>query len=168
MAKAKETTKFKTRYESKKHKEGGGFTPCEEGRYLMKAVEGVFKESKKPTEEKEKNEYLELIFQVIDGPEKGSKIYCLFNLYNSNPTARRIAEEDLKHYIIQAFGRELNVKNAKELLNKPVYGNVIITKSKGYKPKNEITSFESISKKKGKGKGKAGKKGKKTGKKKDW
>lgn len=162
MARPKSKTKFRKRYDSSKHNEGGGFTPLPNGQYFVKATEGNFKESNA----KDGSEYLELIFEVQKGEFKGRKIWKLFNLYNINPQAVTIAEEELKHYIIQAFGFEMKVKDAKELLGKPVLANIVVIEQDGYKPKNEINSFESTKSKKGKNKDK--KTGKKTGKKKNW
>lgn len=63
------------------------------------------------------NWMIKLTVEVVDGPFKGTRIWPNFNLRNSNETAQRIGQQQLKNLCL-AIGVPRPQSNS-ELLNKP-------------------------------------------------
>jgi hypothetical protein len=105
------------------------------GRYLAAITESAMKPTSKGT-----GEYLELKFQIIDGPYKGRVLFSRLNLKNPNPQAVQIARGDLAA-IRKATG-VVNPKDSVELHNLPVTIIVKVGKNKDSgEANNEIKGF---------------------------
>lgn len=90
--------------------------------------------------------YLALIYEVIDGPQKGRKIFANLNLWNPNETARKIATIELSK-ICKALG--INApRDSSELHNKPMQLVVAIRmgedKSGNPREENQIKEWHAI------------------------
>jgi hypothetical protein len=83
--------------------------------------------------------YLEVNFKVIDGFMIGHMLSRKFNLYNSNPTAERIAREHLLK-LCKCGGLD-NLKTYGQLEGLNVWANVSESFYKDT-PQNEVDSFE--------------------------
>ena len=66
------------------------FEPIPAGKYLATIVESELKPTKSG-----QGQYLQLTFQILDGPHKGRNIWARLNLTNSNPTTVQIAKQEL-------------------------------------------------------------------------
>jgi hypothetical protein len=64
--------------------------PIPAGKYLAVIVESEMKPTKAGT-----GSYLQLTFEVLDGPYKGRKLWARLNLANSNETTVKIAQAEL-------------------------------------------------------------------------
>lgn len=67
-----------------------GFDPIPAGKYLAVITESELKDTKKGG-----GQYLQLTFQIIDGPCKGRYVWARLNLKNANPTTVQIARAEL-------------------------------------------------------------------------
>jgi hypothetical protein len=108
-----------------------------EGEYVAAIVKNERREAKSGNG----NAYLNLEFEVQDGPAKGRRFWTMLNLWNSNAQAAEIAQRELTS-ICHAVGR-LRVGDADELNGIPMLVKVGIDKAdkdrnvvKGYKPLN--------------------------------
>ena len=66
------------------------FEPLPAGKYLAVITDSEMKPTKSGN-----GHYLELIFQVIDGPHRSRRLWARLNLDNPNPTAVEIARGEL-------------------------------------------------------------------------
>lgn len=66
------------------------FDPIPAGKYLAAIIESELKPTKSGT-----GNYLQLTFQVFDGPQKGRLLWTRLNLDNPNATAVQIAQGEL-------------------------------------------------------------------------
>lgn len=66
------------------------FEPIPAGKYLALITESEMKPTKSNG-----GQYLQLTFQLIDGPYKGRNVWARLNLQNSNPTTVQIARQEL-------------------------------------------------------------------------
>lgn len=89
------------------------FEPLPVGKYLAIIIESQMKQTKNGT-----GHYLELTFQVIDGPFKNRMLWSRLNLDNPNPQAVKIAQGELSA-ICRAVG-VLQPKDSLELHNLPL------------------------------------------------
>ena len=112
------------------------FEPIPAGKYLAIASASEMKPTKSGA-----GEYLEVTFQVLDGPFKGRNVWARFNLKNSNPTTVQIARGELSAFC-RATGKMTPADSA-ELHNIPV---VITVRQKKRQDTgdltNEIKGFE--------------------------
>ncbi len=83
------------------------------GKYLA-----VITESEMKTTKNGNGQYLELVFQIVEGEYKGRNQWARLNLDNPNPTAVRIAKGELSS-ICRAVGVMIP-KESSELHNKPL------------------------------------------------
>lgn len=74
------------------------FEPIPAGKYLAVITESEQKPTKKGS-----GQYLQLTFQILDGPCKGRFVWARLNLHNSNPTTVQIARQELSS-ICRAVG----------------------------------------------------------------
>ena len=94
----------------------------------------------KPTKERT-GQYLQLEWEILDGPYKGRKLWDRLNIVNQNATAQQIAQSALSA-ICHAAG-VLRVSNSAQLHHIPMMIKVVIKQDKGYDPRNEIKSYKS-------------------------
>jgi len=78
----------------------------------------VITDSEMKTNKAETGEYLQLTFEIIDGPHKGRKLWARLNLDNPNAVAVQIAKAELSA-ICRAVG-VLAPKDSVELHNLPL------------------------------------------------
>ncbi len=96
------------------------FEPIPAGKYLAVITESLQKPTKSGA-----GTYLQLTFQIIDGPFKGRLLWSRLNLQNANPTTVQIARAELSA-ICRAVG-VMTPKDSLELHNLPL---VITVKSR--------------------------------------
>jgi hypothetical protein len=116
----------------------GDFEPIPAGKYAAVITESEMKPTKAGT-----GSYLQLTFQIIDGPFQNRLLWARLNLDNPNETARKIAQGELSA-ICRAVG-VLAPKDSLELHNLPLSINVrckkradtgeIVNEVKGYSKK---------------------------------
>lgn len=104
--------------------------PIPAGKYLAVATASETKPTKNGG-----GEYLQVTFQVLDGPYKGRNVWARFNLKNANPTTVQIARGELS-----AFCRAAGVmtpNDSAELHNLPV---VITVRTKKRQDTGDLTN----------------------------
>jgi hypothetical protein len=106
------------------------FEPIPAGKYAAVITESEFKETKSGT-----GQYLQLTFQVIDGPHANRFLWARLNLDNPNATAVAIAKAELSA-ICRAVG-VMAPKDSMELHNLPL---VIHVRCKRRDDTGEITN----------------------------
>jgi hypothetical protein len=106
------------------------FDPLPAGKYLAVITESEMKPTKAGT-----GSYLQLTFEIIDGPHKGRKVWARLNLVNGNETTVKIAQAELSA-ICRAVG-VLAPSDSVELHNLPL---VITVKCKKRTDTDEITN----------------------------
>ncbi len=106
------------------------FEPIPAGRYLAVIVDSGMKPTKAGT-----GSYLQLTFQIMEGPSKNRFLWARLNLDNPNETARKIAQGELSA-ICRAVG-VLAPNDSCELHNLPL---VINVRCKKRSDTNEITN----------------------------
>ena len=106
------------------------FEPIPAGKYSAVITESEFKETKSGT-----GQYLQLTFQVIDGPHANRFLWARLNLDNPNATAVAIAKAELSA-ICRAIG-VMAPKDSMELHNLPL---VIHVRCKRRDDTGEITN----------------------------
>jgi hypothetical protein len=106
------------------------FDPIPAGKYLAAIIESEMKPTKSGT-----GNYLQLTFQVLDGPHKGRLLWARLNLDNPNATAVQIAQGELSA-ICRAVG-VLVPHDSVELHNLPL---VISVRCKKRADTGEITN----------------------------
>ena len=114
----------------------GDRTPIPDGNYNIKGVEV----ERKPTKDDPQYSFLAFVFEVIDGPHAGYRIFENINLWNKNPTAVDIAAKTLSS-ICHATG-VLVVEDPAQLLNRPMKAHVKTAPARPpYDASNKITSY---------------------------
>jgi len=98
---------------------GIGREPIPEGRYLAAIVQSELKETKAGD-----GQYLELTFQVIDGPYWGRNLWTRLNLFTPITTETKIARAELAA-ICRAV-RVMTPRDSCELHNRPLQVSVKI------------------------------------------
>lgn len=106
------------------------FEPLPAGKYLAVITESEMKPTKSGA-----GSYLQLTFEILDGPHKGRKVWARLNLANSNETTVKIAQAELSA-ICRAVG-VLAPNDSVELHNLPL---VITVKCKKRTDTGEITN----------------------------
>lgn len=107
------------------------------GKYLVAAISSDLRKTKLGT-----GENLTYVFDVMEGPSKGRRLWDNFNVKNDREDVQRSGHAKLAVFAI-ACGR-LNgiVVESSELHDIPVYATVGIEEAKnGYGPKNFIRGF---------------------------
>lgn len=105
-------------------------------------VAAIVKSERREAKSGNGNAYINLEFEVQDGPSQGRRFWTMLNLFNKNPDAVEIAQRELNS-ICQAIGR-LRVDDSEDLHGIPMivrlgvkedsYGVKNVTR--GYKPLN--------------------------------
>ncbi len=106
------------------------FDPLPAGKYLAVITDSEMKPTKAGT-----GNYLQLTFELIEGPHKGRKAWARLNLINGNETTVKIAQAELSA-LCRAVG-VLAPNDSVELHNLPV---VITVKCKKRADTGEITN----------------------------
>lgn len=83
------------------------------GEYRAMIVDSDMKNTKAGT-----GKYLELTHEILEGPQKGKKVWARLNLVNPNPTASQIAAQQLAE-IVNAVGYVGRVQDSQVLHNRP-------------------------------------------------
>jgi len=89
------------------------FEPIPAGKYLVIITESEFKPTKNGN-----GQYLQLTFEILDGPHKGRHLWARLNLDNPNQTAVKIARAELSA-VCRAVG-VMAPKDSVELHNLPL------------------------------------------------
>lgn len=90
-----------------------GFEPVPAGKYLAVITESEMKPTKAGN-----GQYLEFIFEIIEGPHKGRRLWARLNLENPNAQAVQIAKAELSA-ICRAVG-VMAPRDSTELHNLPL------------------------------------------------
>jgi hypothetical protein len=106
------------------------FEPIPAGKYLAVITETEMKPTKNGS-----GQYLQLAFQILDGPFKGRFVWARLNLNNSNPTTVQIARQELSA-ICRAVG-VMTPGDSVELHNIPL---VVTVKLKKRDDTGELTN----------------------------
>jgi hypothetical protein len=88
-------------------------------------------------------QFLQFTFEVLDGPQKGRKLWARLNLVNPNQTAVDIAQRELG-----AICRAVNVikpSDSAELHNKPMLITVAVEIDDRKRESNIIKKYEAVS-----------------------
>ena len=113
------------------------FDPIPAGKYLAAITESEMKPTKNGG-----GQYLQLTFQILEGPHKGRNVWARLNLHNANPTTVQIAKQELSA-ICRAVG-VLTPRDSTELHHLPMEINVRVKKRNGSDDfDNEIKGFSS-------------------------
>lgn len=112
------------------------FEPIPAGKYLAVITASEMKPTKSGV-----GNYLELTFQVLDGPFKGRVLWARLNLDNPNATTVKIAKGELSA-ICRAVG-VMTPRDSQDLHNLPLQINVRLKKrSDNDELTNEIRGYE--------------------------
>ena len=84
--------------------------------------------------------YINLEFEVMDGPARGRRFWTMLNLWNSNAQAVEIAQRDLSA-ICHAAGK-LRVSDTEELHGIPMLVRLTIKKDEKYGEQNRVSSYK--------------------------
>lgn len=93
--------------------EDSGFSPVPKGRYPAIAIESEMKPTRAGT-----GEYLQAVFEILDGTHKGRRLWRRMNVKNPNPTAQDIGQRELAEWC-KACGNP-RPNDSEELHNIPV------------------------------------------------
>lgn len=113
------------------------FTALPEGQYVVIATASEMKPTKRGD-----GEYLQITFEVLDGPMKGRKLWSRLNLRNQNQTAVDIAQRELAA-ICKSVGI-LKPQDSAELHNKPILVTVAVEVDDRKRESNVIKKYESV------------------------
>ena len=114
-----------------------GFDPVPEGKYIAIITASEMKPTKNGS-----GQYLEIVFDIIDGKYTGRKVWARLNLENKNSTAVKIARGDLSA-ICRSVGVMLP-RDSVELHNLPLVIKVVCKNREDTgEITNEIKSYES-------------------------
>ena len=105
------------------------------GDYLCMAIASELKPNSKRT-----GDYLQITFEVLDGPAKGRKIWDRLNIRNANKTAEKIALEALNNLCV-ATG-VMHLQDSDQLHNIPVVLKIDIEAGRdGYDDQNRVKGY---------------------------
>jgi len=113
------------------------FSALPEGQYVVIATASEMKPTKSGT-----GQFLQVTFEVLDGPQKGRKVWSRMNLVNQNQTAVDIAQRELGA-ICRAVG-VIKPKDSSELHNKPLHITVAVEIDDRKRESNTIKKYEAI------------------------
>lgn len=114
------------------------FSALPEGQYVMIATSSEWKATKAGT-----GEYLQFVFEVLDGPSKGRKVWARLNLKNPNQTAVDIAQRELGA-LCRAVGI-IKPSNSAELHNIPFLATIGIEVDDRKRESNTVKKYEAVS-----------------------
>ena len=115
----------------------GDFSPVPEGKYLAQILSGEWKNTSAGN-----GQYLELVFEILQGEYRGRRVWARLNLKNPSADAVRIAKQEMSS-ICHATGI-LRPSGVPALLNIPLLINVKLRKREDNgQMTNEIKGYES-------------------------
>lgn len=125
--------------------ENRDFSPIPTGEYIVHMVESDLKDVKPP----KTGQYVEAVFEIVEGEHKGRKLWERFNIINPNDDAVRIAYQQLAA-IANAVGHQGEIRDTSALHFKRLTARVEFiaagtTKRNGYryeKDTNEIKAYK--------------------------
>jgi len=113
------------------------FSALPEGQYVAIATASEMKPTKNGN-----GQFLQFVFEVLDGPQKGRKVWARLNLVNQNQTAVDIAQRELGA-ICRAVG-VMKPNDSAELHNKPLLITVAVEVDDRKREGNVIKKYEAI------------------------
>jgi|GEM_PF-4863327 len=126
----------------------GSFELLPKGDYALRAIE-IKLENCKPTAKDPQGKYIDVQFEITEGPYEGRRVFQMFNIVNKNPEAVNIALSDIKQWIGatgEAAEGELTIKRIFDLEGRQCVGTLGVQKGKnGYEDKNVIKVFKVMS-----------------------
>ena len=117
--------------------EQDSFSALPEGQYVVIGTASEMKPTKAGT-----GQFLQITFEVLDGPCKGKKLWARMNLVNPNQTAVDIAQRELAA-ICRAVG-VIKPNDSAELHNRPLLVTVAVEVDDRKREGNVIKKFEAI------------------------
>lgn len=114
--------------------EGGSFDPLPAGNYLAEVFECEVKETKAGT-----GEYLQITWEIVDGPYKGRKIWDRLNIVNQNETAQRIGRERLNK-LANIVGKP-HLKDTDELYQCSATLRLVVREDPQYGASNDVKDY---------------------------
>lgn len=121
------------------HEPNQSFDVIPDGWYQAVAINSEMKHTKSGT-----GQYLEIDFQIIDGPYKGQHVWSRLNLINPKPKAVQIANGDLSA-ICKAIGKTSTVRDSSELHNTPLMIKIKVKPAEGpYDASNDVKGYKSV------------------------
>lgn len=116
------------------------FAPLPTGEYPVIITDSEMKPTKRGD-----GQYLELTFQVIDGPSKGRLVWARLNLENPSPKAVEIAQRDLSA-ICAAVGHTVVLTDSQKLHNRPLVIRVEFVPAgpKNQRDGNEVKAYKRL------------------------
>ncbi len=113
------------------------FTALPEGQYVVIATASEMKPTKTG-----QGQYLQITFEVLDGQQKGRKLWARMNLVNASQTAQDIAQRELGA-ICRAVG-VIKPKDSAELHNRPLMVTVAVEIDERKREGNVIKKYEAV------------------------
>lgn len=113
------------------------FSALPEGQYVAIATASEMKPTKNGT-----GQFLQFTFEVLDGPQKGRKVWARLNLVNQNQIAVDIAQRELGA-ICRAVG-VIKPNDSAELHNKPLLITVAVEVDDRKREGNTIKKYEAL------------------------
>ena len=116
---------------------GMHYEPLPEGWYLVTAIEEEVKTTKT-----EDGKYIQMAFEVLEGPCKGRKLIERYNYVNPNGMAVELARKALAT-LAKAAGMSGDMIDTSQILRRPIAVKVRITPAKGdYNAQNRIADYK--------------------------
>lgn len=125
-------------FDASKIPEQQEFSALPEGPYTVIATSSEMKPTKSGT-----GQYLQFVFEVLDGPQHGRKLWARFNLINPSPAAVDIANRELGA-LCRAVGVIKPTESA-ELHNKPLIVEVAVEVDDRRRESNSIKKYMQVS-----------------------
>lgn len=113
------------------------FAALPEGQYVVIATASEMKPTKNG-----QGQFLQFTFEVLDGPQKGRKLWARLNLMNPNQTAVDIAQRELGA-ICRAVG-VIKPNDSAELHNRPLMVTVAVEVDDRKRESNVIKKYEAV------------------------
>jgi len=116
----------------------GSFEPLPVGEYIV-----VISSSEMKDASTGRGQYLQLVYDVIEGDYKGRKLFDRLNLVNESTQAQEIAQRALSS-ICRAVG-VMHPQQSEELHDKPFVVKVVIRPAKGeYQASNAVREYKPL------------------------
>lgn len=122
-------------YVPEQTEEQTGFEAMPAGDYPAVAIDSEIKDTNKGD-----GKYLQVTYEIIEGPMKNRRVWGRFTLINPNSDAEKIGHSQLKSFA-SAAGKP-NARDSEELHNIPVTLNIVVKDSPQYGKQNDIKSFK--------------------------
>ena len=125
-------------FDSNQHEDLGAFEPIPAGDYPMAITGSSMQDTKAKT-----GKYIKLEFTILDGEQKGRKIWTNLNVVNPNPVAVEIAQKELAT-ICRACGK-LTITDTMELHGIPFLGKIKVRPASGDWPAtNDMVNYKAL------------------------